>query len=72
MTTQQLASYLRQGVALVALVVGPLTAAVPAMHLPAGVSAIITAIGGTILTVEHYVSDPSTGTTNAPGTKANT
>jgi hypothetical protein len=30
------------------------------------VSTVLTAAGPVILAIEHYVSDPSTGTTNAP------
>lgn len=67
--SQQIASILRQILAVTALVVGPLTAAVPSMHLPVAISGIITFIGGLIMTIEHYVSDPSTGnTTPASGT----
>lgn len=65
MNIQRVAAVARQVIAYAALVVGPLTAAVPAMHLPAPVSAVITAVGGVIVVVEHYVGDPSTGTTTA-------
>lgn len=63
--TQSVASVLRQVVAVGALVMGPVTAAVSAIHLPAAVSSVLTAFGGVILAIEHYVSDPSTGSTSS-------
>jgi hypothetical protein len=61
--SQQVASIFRQVVALAAVVMGALTAALPSIQLPTGVSAALAAVGGVILAIEHYVSDPSTGTT---------
>lgn len=61
MTTQQLGSYLRQGLALLGVIFGVLTASVGAMKLPTAVSTVLTVGGAVILAVEHYVSDPSTG-----------
>lgn len=66
MTTQQLGSYLRQALAIVGVVFGVLTASVTQLHLPAAVSTVLVVGGSVILAVEHYVSDPSTGTTPAP------
>lgn len=64
--TQQVASILRQVVAIAAVVMGALTASLSSIHLPTGVSAALAAVGGVILAVEHYVSDPSTGSTPPP------
>lgn len=63
MTTaeQRIASIARQIVALAAMVMGALTAAVSGIHLPPAESAVLTAAGAGILWLEHYVSDPSTG-----------
>jgi len=68
MTVQALSSIIRQIVAVAAVVMGALTASLSAIHLPTAVSAVLTAAGAVILAIEHYVSDPSTGTTaaNAP------
>lgn len=62
MTVQSIASIVRQVLAVVAVVFGVLTASVSALHLPPAVSTALATIGGILLTVEHYVSDPSTGT----------
>lgn len=65
MNTQQLASILRQIAAVASIVMGAITAAVNsnnAIHLPPAVSAVLAAAGGLLLSVEHYVGDPSTGT----------
>jgi hypothetical protein len=59
---QSLASVVRQVVAVVATVFGILTASVQALHLPPVISGILTAFGPLLLTVEHFVGDPSTGT----------
>jgi len=60
--SQQLASIARQGLAILGIVFGVLTQSVGSLHLPVAVSTAL-AIGGTvILAIEHYVSDPSTGT----------
>jgi hypothetical protein len=61
--SQQLASIARQGLAILGIVFGVLTQSVGSLHLPVAVSTAL-AIGGTvILAIEHYVSDPSTGST---------
>lgn len=62
MTVQSIAAIVRQVLAIAAIVMGALTQALPSLHLSAGVSGALVAIGGAILTVEHYVADPSTGT----------
>jgi hypothetical protein len=62
MNTQQLASIIRQVVAVAALVMGALTSALSSIHLPAAVSAVMAGAGAAILAIEHYVADPSTGT----------
>lgn len=63
MTTQSIASVLRQGLAILGIIFGVLTQTVTQMHLPVVLSSIITVGGAVILAVEHYVADPSTGTT---------
>jgi hypothetical protein len=55
--TQSIASILRQLAAVAAVVLG----ALPVDSLPASVRAPLVALGGALLTVEHYLSDPSTG-----------
>jgi hypothetical protein len=63
MTSQQISSILRQIGALVAIGMGVLTQVKAAgIPLPTDVSTILAAAGGILLVVEHYVSDPSTGT----------
>lgn len=70
MTTaeQRIASVIRQVCAIAAIVFGALTQAVGALHLSPAVSAVLVAAGGAVLAIEHYVSDPSTGssTTTTP------
>jgi hypothetical protein len=60
-TNQSLASIGRQVLAIVGVVFGVLTQSVSALHLPTAVSSILLVGGAVILAVEHYVSDPSTG-----------
>ena len=62
-TTQSLASIVRQVLAIVGVIFGVLTQSVTALHLPSGVSSVLLVGGAVILAVEHYVSDPSTGST---------
>jgi hypothetical protein len=64
MNTQQITSVARQVVAVLAAVAGILTASVTQLHLPTSVSTVLVAFGGILLTVEHYLGDPSTGTTS--------
>lgn len=62
---QQIASVARQVLGLVGVVMGVITASVTALHLPTAVSSILVVAGSSIIAIEHYVSDPSTGTTTA-------
>ena len=62
-TKQSAASVLRQVLAIAGIVMGVLTASVTSLHLPVVMSTILTVAGAVILAIEHYVSDPSTGTT---------
>lgn len=64
LTSQQLGSYLRQALAIVGIVFGVLTQSVTALHLPVAVSSVIAVAGAVILAVEHYVGDPSTGSSS--------
>jgi hypothetical protein len=61
-TKQSVASIVRQVIAVAASIYGVLSASIGQLHLPPAVSAILTAAGPVILAVEHFVSDPSTGT----------
>jgi hypothetical protein len=62
MTTQSIASVVRQVLAVLVSVYGVLSATVSSLHVPPAVSAVLTAFGPVLLAVEHYVGDPSTGT----------
>lgn len=62
--TQRLGSFFRQTLAVLGIVFGVLTQSVQGLHLPVAVSSIITIGGAVILAIEHYVSDPSTGSTS--------
>jgi hypothetical protein len=66
MNTQQLSSIARQGLAILGIVFGVLTQSVTSLHLPAAVSSILVIAGSVILAIEHYVGDPSTGSTPTP------
>jgi len=66
MNTQQISAVVRQVLAVVAVIMGALTQAVSNIHLPVAVSSVLAFVGGLILVVEHYVSDPSTGSTTPP------
>ena len=63
MTVQSIASIARQVVAIAAVAMGAVTAALPSLGLPSDVSSVLIAAGGAIVAIEHYVSDPSTGST---------
>ncbi len=63
MSYQQIASILRQVAAVAAVVMGILTQALNGIKLPPAISTAMTIVGGTLLAIEHYVSDPSTGST---------
>lgn len=62
MTTQQISSIARQALAILGVVFGILTQSVSSLHLPVAVSTALTLGGAVILGLEHYLSDPSTGT----------
>jgi hypothetical protein len=65
MTTQSVASVVRQVLAVLVSVYGVLTASVTALHLPPAVSTALVAFGPVLLSIEHFVADPSTGTATA-------
>jgi len=62
MTVQSVASVIRQVLAVLVSVFGVLTANQTVLHLPAWASSILIAFGPVLLTLEHYLGDPSTGT----------
>jgi hypothetical protein len=62
MTSQSLASVLRQVLALIGIIMGVLTQSLSSLHLPVAVSTALTVAGAVILAIEQYVGDPSTGT----------
>jgi hypothetical protein len=62
MSTQQISSIARQVLAIIGIVMGVLTASVTQLHLPPAVSTVLVTAGAVILAIEHYLSDPSTGT----------
>jgi len=66
MNTQQISAIARQVLAIIGIVMGVVTASVTQLHLPTAVSSILVVAGSVILAIEHYVGDPSTGTTQAP------
>jgi hypothetical protein len=61
--TQSVSSIARQFLAILGIIFGVLTQSDAALHLPVVVSAWLGVGGVIILAIEHYVSDPSTGTT---------
>ena len=63
-TKQSFASIVRQILAVAGIVMGVLTASVSSLHLPVAISSILTVAGSVLLAIEHYVADPSTGTTS--------
>lgn len=60
--TQRVSSVIRQVLAIAAIVVAAISTSANSIHLPAIGSAILGLVGTVILGIEHYVSDPSTGT----------
>lgn len=63
--TQQLGSWLRQGAALAEIIViGILN--IGGLGTPT--RAVLTGISATLIAIEHYVSDPTTGTGTPPPT----
>jgi hypothetical protein len=65
-TVQSVSSIVRQVLAVLVTVYGVLTASVTALHLPVAVSSVLVAFGPLMLGLEHYLSDPSTGTPTPP------
>ena len=63
---QSISSVARQVLAIIGIIMGVVTASVTQLHLPTAVSSILVVVGGVILAIEHYVSDPSTGTPAPP------
>jgi hypothetical protein len=64
--TQKWGSILRQAAGYVGIVMAALTQALSAIKLPPVASGVMGALGVLILGIEHYVSDPSTGTATVP------
>jgi hypothetical protein len=64
--TQQIGAVARQVLAIAGIVMGVITASVTSLHLPTAVSSILVVAGSVVLAIEHYVSDPSTGTPAPP------
>lgn len=62
-TNQSVASIARQVLAIAGIVMGVITSSVTSLHLPTAVSSILVVAGSVILAIEHYVGDPSTGST---------
>lgn len=60
--TQRISSVLRQILAGAAVVMAAVTQADSGLHLPVAISTVLGIAGAVILAIEHYVSDPSTGT----------
>jgi hypothetical protein len=61
MTTQSVASVIRQVLAIAAIVMGALTSVLSGIHLPVALSAVLAAGGLVLINIEHYLGDPSTG-----------
>jgi hypothetical protein len=59
---QRITAVFRQIAAYAAVVLG----AIPQLNLPNSVRVPLVSVGGIILAIEHYVSDPSTGTPPKP------
>jgi len=72
MNTQQITSIARQVLAIVGIVMGVLTASVSSLHLPPSVSTVLVVAGSALLAIEHYLSDPSTGTPTTTTTTSTT
>jgi len=65
-TKQNAGSIARQTLAVLGIIFGVLTQSVSSLHLPIAISTAITIGGSLLLAIQHYVADPSTGSTNAP------
>lgn len=72
MNIQQISSIARQALAIIGIVMGVVTASVTSLHLPTAVSSILVVAGSAILGIEHYLSDPSTGTPTTTTTTSTT
>ena len=70
--TQRIGSLVRQLLALLGLVTAIVTQSDSSLHLPVAVSTAIALVSGILLSIEHYVSDPSTGTPTTVATPATT
>ena len=70
--TQRVGSLVRQLLALLGLVTAIVTQSDSSLHLPVAVSTAIALVSGILLSIEHYVSDPSTGTPTTVATPATT
>jgi tetrahydromethanopterin S-methyltransferase subunit C len=66
LSTQSASSIVRQILGYLGIIFGVLTQSVTAMHLPVAISSVIAIGGAVIIAIEHYVSDPSTGTPPTP------
>jgi hypothetical protein len=64
--TQQISSIVRQVLALAAVIIGALSTSLAGIKLPTAVSTALVVGGSVIAAIEHFVSDPSTGSTDAP------
>jgi len=60
---QSIASVLRQVLAVATSVYGVLTASIGSLHLPVAASTALISFGPVLLSIEHFVADPSTGST---------
>lgn len=66
MTVQAVSSIVRQVLSVIATAFGIVSASTATLHLPVAISAILTACAPVVLAIEHYLSDPSTGTSPTP------
>ena len=64
-TVQSVASVARQVLAVAVSVYGVLTQNIAALHIPAAAATVLIAFGPLLLAIEHFVSDPSTGSASA-------
>jgi hypothetical protein len=63
-TLQRVWAVIRQLAAYASIVLG----AIPATSLPNAVRIPLVTFGGVLIAIEHYVADPSTGSTQLPTT----
>ena len=57
---------LRQVLAYLGIIFGILIQSVPSLHLPVAVSTAILTVSGILVSVQHYVANPTTGTGAMP------